>query len=78
MRIQELLAVATARGASDPHLSAGLPPLLRVDGAIQSLGGPPVNSEQVRGWIASVGGAWTAHRGTRTSAPKCRMWAAFA
>ena len=55
MRIQELLAVATARGASDLHLSAGLPPLLRVDGAIQSLGGPPVDSEQVRGWIASVG-----------------------
>ena len=54
MGIQELLAVATTRGASDLHLSAGLPPLLRVDGAVRRLDEPPVDSEQVRGWVASL------------------------
>ena len=54
MNIQELLAAAVARGASDLHLSAGLPPMLRVDGAIQRLPEPALRSEQVGNWIASL------------------------
>lgn len=34
MDIPELLALCVAQGASDLHLSAGLPPMLRVDGEI--------------------------------------------
>ena len=34
MTITELLAFAQAQGASDLHLSAGLPPMVRVDGSL--------------------------------------------
>lgn len=36
------LRAAVAAGASDLHLAAGVAPSLRVDGALVSLGGPPV------------------------------------
>ena len=34
MDITELLAFSVKNGASDLHLSAGLPPMIRVDGAV--------------------------------------------
>jgi twitching motility protein PilT len=40
MNISELLTLAIQRGASDLHLSAGLPPLLRIDGDLQCLDFP--------------------------------------
>lgn len=56
MDIQRLLTDAVARGASDLHLSSGLPPMLRVDGAMQPLGEPALDSEQVRNCIAGLAG----------------------
>ena len=35
MDITELLAFSAKQGASDLHLSAGLPPMIRVDGDVR-------------------------------------------
>ena len=40
MQIDDLLGCALARQASDIHVSAGLPPLLRVQGSLQRLDAP--------------------------------------
>ena len=56
MRIQNLLALAVERGASDLHLSAGVPPMLRVDGAMTPLDEAPVDTAWVRRAIAEVAG----------------------
>ena len=37
MDITELLAFSVEQGASDLHLSAGLPPMIRVDGDVRRL-----------------------------------------
>ena len=37
MKITELLEISQKEGASDLHLAAGLPPLLRIDGDLQRL-----------------------------------------
>ncbi len=42
--IEELLAHCVRRGASDLHLSAGLPPMLRVDGDLGRMDAPPFGS----------------------------------
>ena len=54
MEIRELLASSVERGASDLHLSAGLPPMVRVDGDIRNLADDPVGAERLRGWIDDV------------------------
>ena len=56
MNITELLALSVARGASDLHISAGMLPLLRVDGDIHPLanGGNPLSHEQA---LALINGA---------------------
>ena len=41
MDITELLAFGVQQGASDLHLSAGLPPMIRVDGDIRRVNLPP-------------------------------------
>ncbi len=41
MDITELLAFSAKQGASDLHLSAGLPPMIRVDGDIRRINLPP-------------------------------------
>ena len=46
--IAEMLAQAVERGASDLHLSAGSPPLLRVDGEIAPLGETALASSSIR------------------------------
>ena len=43
MTITELLAFAQAQEASDLHLSAGLPPMVRVDGTLRKLAAPPLD-----------------------------------
>nr|BFD45011.1 type IV pilus twitching motility protein PilT [Pseudomonas sp. FFPRI_1] len=48
MDITELLALSVSLGASDLHLSAGLAPMLRIDGDIRPSGGPPLDAEQVQ------------------------------
>lgn len=49
MKIADLLALSVERGASDLHLTAGLPPLVRVDGDIGVLFGEPVTELQGSG-----------------------------
>lgn len=39
MKMTDLLSLAVAQGASDLHISAGMPPLLRVDGEIRAIDG---------------------------------------
>jgi len=47
MDITELLTASVRRGASDLHLSAGLAPMLRVDGEVWPLDGPVLSPTQV-------------------------------
>ena len=54
MNIEELLAAALEQGASDVHLSAGLPPMIRVDGDIRRLEGSPLSASAVRAMIRDV------------------------
>ncbi len=42
MDITELLAFSAKQGASDLHLSAGLPPMIRVDGDVRRINLPPL------------------------------------
>ncbi|GAB3369417.1 hypothetical protein GCM10027567_01680 [Spongiibacter taiwanensis] len=41
MDITELLAFSAKQNASDLHLSAGLPPMIRVDGDVRRINLPP-------------------------------------
>ena len=50
----DLLALAVRRGASDLHLSAGAPPMLRVDGAVEPLPEPALQSAQLEAWLAPL------------------------
>ena len=52
MHIDSLLALAAARGASDLHLSAGLPPLLRIDGELTRLEQPALAAEPLGAALA--------------------------
>lgn len=47
MDITELLAFSAKNGASDLHLSAGLPPMIRVDGDIRRINVPPLAHRDV-------------------------------
>lgn len=47
MDIAELLAFSVKNKASDLHLSAGLPPLIRVDGDIRQLNVPALDNKQL-------------------------------
>ncbi len=52
--LSELLALALARQASDLHLSAGQPPWLRVQGALQPLDAAALSGEQVQALVHGV------------------------
>jgi twitching motility protein PilT len=54
MDITELLLLSAARGASDLHLSAGLAPMVRIDGDIQPLDWPVLQQPQVLALIHSL------------------------
>ena len=45
--IEELLAYGVQRGASDLHLAAGLPPMLRVDGDLGRIDAPALEPEEL-------------------------------
>lgn len=54
MDITELLAFSAKQGASDLHLSAGLPPMIRVDGDIRRVNLPPLEHKQVHDLIYDI------------------------
>ena len=47
MDITELLAFSAKQNASDLHLSAGLPPMIRVDGEVRRINLPPLEHKEV-------------------------------
>jgi twitching motility protein PilT len=47
MDISQLLAFTVKQGASDLHLSAGLPPMIRVDGDVRRINLPPNEHKEV-------------------------------
>ncbi len=54
MDITELLAFSAKQGASDLHLSAGLPPMIRVDGDVRRINLPALDDKQVRELIYAI------------------------
>ncbi len=54
MDITELLAFSAKQGASDLHLSAGLPPMIRVDGDVRRINLPPLEHQEVHGLIYEI------------------------
>ncbi|AEF01962.1 type IV pilus twitching motility protein PilT [Alteromonas naphthalenivorans] len=54
MDITELLAFSAKNKASDLHLSAGLPPLIRVDGEMRKLNVPALDHKQVHALIYEI------------------------
>ncbi|MGB8713609.1 MAG: type IV pilus twitching motility protein PilT [Onishia taeanensis] len=56
MDITELLAFSAKQNASDLHLSAGLPPMIRVDGDIRRLNVPAMDDREVRALIYDIMG----------------------
>ena len=54
MDITELLAFSAKQGASDLHLSAGLPPMIRVDGDVRRINLPPMDHKQVHALIYDI------------------------
>ncbi len=54
MDITELLAFSAKQGASDLHLSAGLPPMIRVDGDVRRINLPPLEHQEVHALIYEI------------------------
>ena len=54
MDIIELLAFSAKQGASDLHVSAGLPPMIRVDGDVRRINLPPLEHQEVHGLIYEI------------------------
>jgi twitching motility protein PilT len=52
--ITELLAFSVKNKASDLHLSAGLPPIIRVDGEMRKLNVPPLEHKEVHALIFEI------------------------
>ena len=54
MTLGELLEFGVRNAASDLHLSAGLPPMFRVDGGLRRMDLPEFDHETVRGLVSGV------------------------
>ncbi len=54
MDITELLAFSVKNKASDLHLSAGLPPMIRVDGDIRRINVPPLDHKTVHSLVYDI------------------------
>jgi twitching motility protein PilT len=54
MDVTQLLAFGVEQGASDCHLSAGEPPMLRVNGDLKKLEYPPLAQEEVHNLVYDV------------------------
>ena len=54
MDIGELLAFGVKNGASDLHLSAGVPPMIRVDGDVRRINVPALDHKQVHDLVYDI------------------------
>lgn len=54
MDITELLAFCAKQEASDLHLSAGLPPMIRVDGDVRKINSPAMDHKEVHALIYEI------------------------
>ncbi|MDX3774984.1 type IV pilus twitching motility protein PilT [Chromatiaceae bacterium AAb-1] len=54
MKITELLTFSVQHKASDLHISAGSPPLIRVEGDVRKLNAPPLTNEEVEQLVRQV------------------------
>ncbi len=54
MEISELLAFAVKNKASDLHLSAGLPPMIRVHGDVRRINLPPMEHRDVHDMVYDI------------------------
>ncbi|WP_027858088.1 type IV pilus twitching motility protein PilT [Marinobacterium jannaschii] len=54
MDITELLSFTVQQGASDLHLSAGMPPVIRVDGDVRRIKLPPLDHKQVHALVYDI------------------------
>jgi len=54
MDITELLAFSAKNGASDLHLSAGMPPMIRVDGEVRRINLPPLEHKEVHKLVYDI------------------------
>jgi len=54
MDITELLAFSAKQGASDLHLSAGLPPMIRIDGDIRRINLPALDQKTIQPLIYDI------------------------
>ncbi|HZJ03099.1 MAG TPA: type IV pili twitching motility protein PilT, partial [Thermoleophilia bacterium] len=54
MDIAEILLEVLERGASDLHITVGLPPMIRSDGRLQALNAEPMSADRTRELIYSI------------------------
>ena len=54
MDITELLGFSVKQGASDLHITAGMPPLIRVDGDMRKINVPPMDHKEVHALIYEI------------------------
>src|SRR3569832_1873501 len=54
MDIAELRAFSVKNAASDLHLSAGLPPMIRVDGDVRRINVPPLDNKAVHAMLYDI------------------------
>ncbi len=54
MHLDDLLQFTVKNKASDLHLSAGLPPMIRVDGDIRRINLPPLEHKEVHTLIYDI------------------------
>lgn len=54
MKLQAVLLEGRDRGASDIHLSSGLPPMLRIHGDLHTLAAPAMHDDEIREVISEV------------------------
>lgn len=57
IRLDDVLSAARTRGASDLHLAARRPPMLRVDGSLQAFGDRAVSPDELRALGAELFGS---------------------
>jgi twitching motility protein PilT len=82
MEIPELLAFGVKNKSSDLHLSAGLPPMIRVHGDIRRINVPVLTHEDVHGMVYDImndGSASTTKKTSNATSPsRSPTWRAFA
>ena len=52
--VAQLLAFAVKNNASDLHLSAGVPPMIRVDGDMKRINMPALSHKEVHGMVYDI------------------------